>query len=86
MPEVSVFCGIRITMYYDDHNPPHFHADYAGRKALVDICDGYVIDGALPSRQLKYVLAWAEMHQDELMQNWELARMAKPLNQIAPLI
>ena len=86
MPEFSLFCGIRITMYYDDHNPPHFHAEYAGNKALVDIQDGYVIAGALPNRQLKYVLAWAEMHKDELMQNWELAKSAQPLNPITPLM
>lgn len=86
MPEVSLFAGIRITMYYDDHNPPHFHADYAGNKALIDIQEGYVIRGGLPNRQLKFVLAWAELHRDELMQNWELARAKKPLNAIAPLI
>ena len=86
MPEISLFGGIRITMYYDDHNPPHFHAEYAGNKALVDIQDGYVIAGALPNRQLKYVLAWAEMHKDELMQNWELAKSAQSLNPIAPLM
>ena len=86
MPEVSLFAGIRITMYYDDHNPPHFHADYAGNKALIDIQEGYVIRGGLPNRQLKFVLAWAELHRDELMQNWELARGGKPLNAIAPLI
>lgn len=85
MPVISLFAGIRITMYYDDHNPPHFHAEYAGHKALVDIQNGYVIGGALPNRQLKYVLAWADMHQDELMQNWELARDSKELLAIAPL-
>lgn len=86
MPEISLFGGIRITMYYSDHNPPHFHAEYSDYKALVDIQHGYVIKGALPSRQLKYVLAWCEMHQDELMQNWELAKDAQPLNKIAPLM
>ena len=86
MPEISLFGGIRITMYYDDHNPPHFHAEYAGHRALVDIQGGYVISGALPGRQLKFVLAWAELHQDELMQNWELASAAQPLNRIAPLM
>lgn len=86
MPEISLFGGIRITMYYDDHNPPHFHAEYAGHKALVDIQHGYVISGALPARQLKYVLAWDEMHKDELMQNWELAKDAKPLRRISPLM
>ena len=85
MPEISLFAGIRITMYYYDHNPPHFHAEYAGFKALIDIQNGYVIGGALPNRQLKYVLAWADMHQDELMQNWELARDSKELLAIAPL-
>lgn len=85
MPEVSLFAGIRITMFYDDHNPPHFHADYAGNRALVDIQECCVIRGGLPNRQLKYVLAWAEMHRDELMQNWELARDGRELSKIAPL-
>ena len=86
MPEVSLFYGIRITMFYSDHNPPHFHAEYAWNKALVDIQGGYVIRGALPSRQLKLILAWCELHRDELMQNWELSKDAKPLNRIAPLV
>lgn len=86
MPEISLFLGIRITMYYDDHNPPHFHAEYAGQTALVDIQDGYVISGALPGRQLKFVLAWAELHKDELMQNWELAKAQRPLNAVSPLM
>ena len=74
MPEVSLFYGIRITMFY------------AGNKALVDIQGGFVIRGALPSRQLKLILAWCELHRDELMQNWELSKDAKPLNRIAPLV
>lgn len=86
MPEISLFYGIRVTMYYSDHNPPHFHVEYAGRKAIIDIENGSVVTGALPSRQLKLVLAWCEIHRDELMQNWELARDAKPLNRINPLI
>ena len=86
MPEISLFYGIRITMYYDDHSPPHFHALYAGRKAVIDILDGKVVKGFLPSRQLKFVLAWCEMYKDELMQNWELAKDDKPLNKIKPLM
>ena len=85
MPEISLFRGIRITMYYSDHNPPHFHADYAGHRCLVDVVSGCVIRGSLPSRQLKLVLAWNELHRDELMQNWELAKQAEPLNKIEPL-
>ena len=86
MPVISIFLGIRITMYYDDHNPPHFHAEYAGRTALFDIEEACILQGSLPSRQLKFVLAWAELHKDELMQNWELAKENQPLNEIAPLM
>ena len=86
MPEISAFYGIRVTMYYDDHNPPHFHAEYNDRKVLVDIAEGRVLKGAFPSKQLKYVLAWSDIHQNELMENWELARADRPLKKIAPLM
>lgn len=86
MPEISLFYGIRVTMYYDDHNPPHFHVQYAGSKAIVDIQKAAVIKGALPNKQLKLVLAWCVLHQDELMQNWELSKDNLPLNHINPLV
>ena len=86
MPVVSMFFGIKVTMYYDDHNPPHFHAEYNEQKVLVDIQKGRVFRGAFPSRQLKFVLAWAEIHRDELMENWELAKRDLPLQSIAPLM
>ena len=85
MPEISLFRGVRITMFYNDHNPPHFHAEYGGFKCLVDVLTGSVIRGSLPARQLKLVLAWNELHRDELMQNWELAKQGKPLNSVSPL-
>lgn len=85
MPIISLFRGIRITMYYSDHNPPHFHAEYGGKTALVDVLSGCVLKGALPARQLKLILAWNELHRDELMQNWELAREGMSLNSIDPL-
>ena len=85
MPEISLFRGIRISMYYSEHNPPHFHAMYGDYRCLVDIQRGCVIRGSLPARQLKLVLAWNELHSDELMQNWELARDDRPLNEIEPL-
>lgn len=47
MPEISLFYGIRVTMYYNDHMPPHFHAEYNGHKALVDIIIIQVIRGYL---------------------------------------
>ena len=86
MPLISLFYGIRVTMDYDDHNPPHFHAEYNGYSALIEISKARVIKGNLPSRQLKLILAWCVLHQDELMQNWELAKDDKELNKINPLI
>lgn len=72
MPIISLFAGIKITMNFDEHNPPHFHAEYGGYKASVLILEGVISKGYLPNRQLKLVLAWCEIHNDELMQNWEL--------------
>ena len=86
MTEISLFYGIRITMNYSEHNPPHFHVEYAGYRASVRILDGVIDRGALPGKQMKLVLAWCEIHRDELMHNWELARDQKPLNRINPLI
>lgn len=86
MPEISVFHGIRVTMFYEDHNPPHFHAEYNGEKALVDIVHSRIMKGSLPNRQLKMILAWTVIHEKELLQNWELCRDSQPLNDIDPLI
>jgi hypothetical protein len=73
-------------MHWDEHNPPHFHVQYAGHNATVLIQEGIIDKGRLPNRQLKLVLAWCEIHKDELMQNWELAKDGQPLNEIQPLI
>ncbi|MBQ6863114.1 MAG: DUF4160 domain-containing protein [Clostridia bacterium] len=86
MPEISLFFGIRITMNWNEHNLPHFHVEYAGYKATVLIQQGRIDKGFLPSRQLKLVLAWCEIHRDELMQNWELSANGQPMNSIAPLM
>ena len=59
---------------------------FYGNKAIIDINEARVIKGALPSRQLKLILAWCVIHQDELMQNWELSKDGLPLNRINPLI
>jgi hypothetical protein len=85
MPTISLFFGIKITMNYDEHNPPHFHVRYAEYQATILILDAITSKGFLPNRQLKLVLAWCELHRDELMQNWELTREGKEPNSIAPL-
>ncbi|GAB4026741.1 DUF4160 domain-containing protein [Spirosoma gilvum] len=85
MPQISRFFGIIIAMYYDDHNPPHFHAKYGNDQALISINDLTVIEGKLPSRALGMVIEWAVIHQGELLANWELAKSLQPLTTIEPL-
>ncbi|MEX0726678.1 MAG: DUF4160 domain-containing protein [Planctomycetaceae bacterium] len=84
MPEISRFLGIVIAMYYNDHDPPHFHAKYGKFGITVGIADG-IIEGRFPKRALKLVLEWYNIHQDELIENWELARDRRPLRSIDPL-
>lgn len=86
MPEIASIGSIRITMYYDDHNPPHFHAEYGEQKAVIDIQKARVLRGSLPAKQLKIILGWTVMRQDDLMHNWELARQDLPLKKIAPFV
>ena len=85
MPEVSLFYGIKITMYYEDHNPPHFHAEYNGNNALIDIENATVLAGIFPLKQLKLILAWCEIHKDELLENWKFAQEYEKINKIEPL-
>ena len=72
-------------MYYEDHNPPHFHAVYGDSKALIDIINGNVFKGSLPTKQVKLVLAWCEIHRDELLKNWEISKDCGTLMIIDPL-
>jgi hypothetical protein len=85
MPTISRFFGIVIAMFFDDHAPPHFHARHAEGSAKVRIDTVEVIDSSLGRRQLRFVLAWAELHQDELLENWRLARVGERLREIEPL-
>ena len=66
MPEISRFYGIVIRMFFDDHEPPHFHAGYAEDEALVTIETQAVIAGRLPPRALGLVAEWTALHQEEL--------------------
>jgi uncharacterized protein DUF4160 len=85
MPTISRFMGITITMFFDDHEPPHFHARAAEHKAKVRIDSLEVIASDLQRRELRLVLAWAEMHAQELMANWRRAREGETLQAIEPL-
>ena len=85
MPEVSRFFGIVIVMYYNDHNPPHFHVRYGHQNGIIDIATLTELDGALSSRVVGIVREWANQHQSELRANWTFAREGQPLIPISPL-
>lgn len=85
MPEICRFFGIVIKMFFDDHNPPHFHAEYEKYEALININTLSLISGKLPHRALGLVLEWAYIHQDELKSLWKDAKELKPLKKVAPL-
>ena len=70
MPEICRFYGIIIRMFFHDHIPPHFHVECAEYKAKINITDGELIDGSLPKKALRLVQAWAEIHKEELMNNY----------------
>ena len=85
MPEISRFFGIVIKMFHDDHNPPHFHAEYAEHRALIEIDGLSVFAGHLPPRAMGLVVEWAALHQQELLDDWRRAREQEALQKISPL-
>ena len=86
MPEISRFLGIIIYMYFNDHNPPHFHVQYNNFRAIIDIEKLAVMDGNLPARVLGLVIEWAEVHQLELKANWESLIKTGTYSKVAPLV
>ena len=87
MPILSRFYGVIIKMFYDEgkHHLPHFHAEYSGEKAVFLINPPKLFKGRLRKRAEAMILEWAELHQNQLMENYENARQKKPLNKITPL-
>lgn len=85
MPRISNFYGIVIWMYFNEHNPPHFHATYGEYEMLIQIKDLSVYAGSLPSRAFGLVMEWALIHKNELMQNWKLLEQELAPKKIEPL-
>jgi hypothetical protein len=87
MPTISMFFGIIIRMYLGkkEHNPPHFHAYYQSYKAIFDINLCEILEGEMPIKQRKLVEAWAELHKEELLADWELATNSEIPFKIEPL-
>ena len=72
-------------MFFDDHNPPHFHARYGGDKVAIEIESLRILEGQLPARALGLVIEWASQHQSELLENWGLAKNNEAPKKISPL-
>ena len=85
MPELTRFLGIIIAMYYNEHRPPHFHAKYDGHQIMVNIETGEIMEGSFPRRAMALVREWRLLHREELLEDWRLAELRKPLNKIDPL-
>lgn len=85
MPTISAFYGLLIQMFFRDHAPPHFHVKYGEFKAIIDIRSLQSIEGVLPRRALNLVLDWAELHQTELLEDWNLCQAMQLPRPIPPL-
>ncbi len=85
MPTISAFYGIVIRMFWRDHSPPHFHAYHGGKDAVIEIGSLRVIVSALAPRALALTLEWAQLHQDELMEDWNLCARKLTPRKIPPL-
>jgi len=85
VPEISRFFGIVIRMFFDDHNPPHFHATYGDCEVLIDIDHLSAFSGYLPPRALGLVIEWATLHREELLADWNKARELQSPDKIDPL-
>jgi hypothetical protein len=88
MPVISMFYGLIVSMYFMDnkqHKLPHIHVTFAEFEAVFSIPDGKILEGSLPKNKLKLVVAWIEIHQDELMADWKLAITGNAIYPIEPL-
>lgn len=84
MPEISSFYGILIYMYFNEHNPPHFHVKYGEYSAIITIEDG-IVKGSLPRRALNLIYDWLDLHKEDLMENWRRLENSESVLKIEPL-
>jgi hypothetical protein len=88
MPVISMFYGIIIMMYYADnkrHHRPHVHIQYQDQEAVISIPEGELLEGSLKGSKMKLIGAWIEIHQEELMADWNLAVKGQQVFNIEPL-
>ena len=85
MPIISEFYGITVRMFYNDHAPPHFHAEYGEYELIIGISPIVIMKGKAPNRVKSMVLEWTAVHQTELSENWTRCRQAQNVEKIEPL-
>jgi len=88
MPVISMFYGIIVSLYFQDdrrHHRPHIHVKYQDDEAVMAIPEGELLEGSLPRAKMKLVVAWIEIHGDELMADWQLAVSGQQPFKIEPL-
>ena len=86
MPEISRFLGIKVFMFFNEHNPPHFHIEYNEYKASINIKTFGVMEGKVPAKVLGLVVEWAEENQEALLENWDKIRETGEYIKIKPLV
>lgn len=85
MPKISRFYGIRIIIYFDDHPPSHFHAEYGEDEAVFSIKDGEMINGKLPNTAKKLVKKWYKLQKDNILKAWEQIQNDEVFEKVPPL-
>ena len=85
MPTISSFYGILIQMYWNEHQPPHFHALYGEHRAVIELATLKVVRGSLPRRAYTHVVEWVNLHRAELEEDWQLCLRKQHPKEIAPL-
>ena len=86
MPKLCTFLVISIYMYYNEHNPPHFHALYNGDRGIFQISPPKYASGSLPPRIVGLVMEWVSMHENELLDNWQVLKENGKCKKIKPLV
>ncbi|MBI1816602.1 MAG: DUF4160 domain-containing protein [Deltaproteobacteria bacterium] len=85
MPAISIFFGIVIKMFYNEHEPVHFHAEYQGQRGKFDLAGRMVVGNIESKTALRLIRQWAREREAGIRTNWQRMKAGKPLETIAPL-
>ena len=85
MPVVSMFFGIVVRMFYNDHHPMHFHAEYQGQRGKFDLSGRMIVGNIQSKTALRLIRKWAQLHEFDIRRNWQKMKAGKPFEIIEPL-